>query len=150
MTLGFMSIVFASLVVHELAHGYVALWLGDTTAQRAGRLTLNPLAHVSPLLTIVVPVATWLLSGGAFLIGGGKPIPVNRHQLRHGWAGYLAVVLAGPASNLALAALAWSIGLDRVVMANLALALINLLPLPYLDGGNAVRAVFRLTKERVA
>lgn len=143
-----LALVFASLVVHELAHGWAAYLCGDETAKRAGRLSPNPLRHVDPVLTIILPALVLLVTHGTMCVGGGKPIPVNRLAMRHGWRDYLLVILAGPASNLALCVVAAALGLDALASVNLALAVINLLPIPFLDGGNAVKALRHLWLER--
>jgi Zn-dependent protease len=147
MTRELLAIAFASLVVHEFAHAWVAFRLGDTTARDAGRLTLNPLAHIDLVLTLALPAVTLIASHGTMALGGGKPVPVNRMRLRNGWRGYLMVVLAGPAANLTLALAAWAVGLEQFALVNAALAVFNLLPLPGFDGWNAARACTRLRRD---
>jgi Zn-dependent protease len=152
-----------SIILHEIAHGGVALAFGDDTAKRAGRLTLNPIAHVDPLGTVVLP-GIMLLSGlGAF--GWAKPVPVNPRKLRNPRQQSLLVSLAGPGTNiaLALAAAAWlalrpadtigllSIDFDLVPavdqaafmlgFANVLLAAFNLIPFPPLDGSALIERV---------
>ena len=137
-----------SVVVHECAHGLVALWNGDPTARDLGRLTLNPIRHIDPIGSLLLP-GILLLVRAPFLFGWAKPVPVNWANLRHPQNDQLKVALAGPASNLLLA-IAFA-GLARIapatgfweplremgyagVMFNCALALFNLIPIPPLDG----------------
>lgn len=143
--------VLLAITLHEAAHGYVARHFGDYTAHAAGRISLNPLRHIDPVGTVLVPLLTLLLTG--FLFGWAKPVPVNFNGLRHPKRDMLWVAAAGPGANLVMALL-WAAVL-RVVPANgsqffaepLALMaaagilvnaiflVLNLLPLPPLDGG---------------
>jgi Zn-dependent protease len=159
-----LPLVFA-IVCHEVAHGLVARALGDTTAADAGRLTLNPLRHVDPIGTVVVPGLLALAHAPVF--GWAKPVPVNPWRLRGGRQGMMLVAIAGPAMNLCLAALA-AVALGLVVRAaglpgagsemtgvagfaadncvnflaiNLYLALFNLLPVPPFDGSHIVEGL---------
>jgi Zn-dependent protease len=141
-------ILLVALPVHEFAHAFVAYRLGDDTAARLGRLSLNPLRHLDPLGSLMI-----LLVG----FGWAKPVPVNPYRLRHGHrAGYALVAAAGPASNLALAAVvaaAWRIGLLHSIPAgvanfilvfmsiNVALCLFNLIPLAPLDGSSVLNGI---------
>jgi Zn-dependent protease len=137
-----------SIVVHECAHGLVALWNGDPTARDRGRLTLNPLPHVDPMGSIILP-GILMLTHSPFLFGWAKPVPVDSSRLRHPVNDQLKVAMAGPASNLLLALM--FAALARVaphegflaplglmgyagVVLNCALALFNLIPIPPLDG----------------
>lgn len=160
--------VLFAITLHEAAHGYVARHFGDLTAQEAGRISLNPLRHVDPIGTIVVPLVLLLvtrLMGGGLLFGWAKPVPVNWSRLRKPKQDMLWVALAGPASNL-LQAIVWVLvwralletgraggGSFWVLMAhagvqvNLILMALNLIPLPPLDGG---RVVFSLLPARAA
>ena len=136
-------------MLHEISHGAVALAFGDDTAKRAGRLTLNPIAHVDPFGTVILPVLLALTGAGMF--GWAKPVPVNPAQLRNPRQQALLVSLAGPATNIALALLA-AVALRghlvhggdglRVVFAigfiNVILAAFNLLPIPPLDGSAVI------------
>jgi Zn-dependent protease len=142
--------VILAITLHEAAHGYVARQFGDSTAWMLGRVTLNPLKHIDPIGTVVVPLAILLLSGGGFLFGWAKPVPVNFGNLRHPKRDMLWVAAAGPGVNFAMA-LAWALifGLGAGVLAsdgvkymsligvgiNVSLMVLNLLPILPLDGG---------------
>lgn len=144
-----LPILFA-ITVHEAAHGYAAKYFGDLTAERMGRITLNPFKHIDPVGTILLPAISIIFGG--ILFGWAKPVPVNFGQLRRPKQDMLWVALAGPASNFVMALL-WGLVLARVgqfpdaaqayvsqmslagVQINLVLLVLNLFPLPPLDGG---------------
>ncbi|BEV08676.1 site-2 protease family protein [Methylophilus sp. DW102] len=144
-----LPILFA-ITVHEAAHGYAAKYFGDLTAERMGRITLNPFKHIDPIGTILLPAISIIFGG--ILFGWAKPVPVNFGQLRRPKQDMLWVALAGPASNFVMALL-WGLVLARVgqfpdaaqayvsqmslagVQINLVLLVLNLFPLPPLDGG---------------
>ncbi|QSH39241.1 site-2 protease family protein [Candidatus Kaiserbacteria bacterium] len=140
------AILIVSVVIHEVSHGFVANWLGDPTARLEGRLTLNPVSHIDPMGSIVLP-AILALSSSPFLFGWAKPVPYNPYNLQRGgrWAEAL-VAGAGPAANVLIALLfSVLIRLDvlpaaaaslavSIVFLNILLALFNLLPIPPLDG----------------
>jgi len=143
--------VLLAITVHEAAHGYAAKYFGDKTAYYLGRITLNPIKHIDPLGTVVIPGMLLLLSA-PFLFGWAKPVPVNFSNLNNPKKDMMWVALAGPASNLVMAII-WAIilglfkssgtsyalfviGMAQVgIMINLVLMLLNLLPIPPLDGG---------------
>lgn len=143
--------VLFSITVHEAAHGYAARYFGDHTASMLGRITLNPLKHIDPVGTILMPLLLYFATSGAFLFGYAKPVPVNFGNLRHPKRDMIWVALAGPLSNL-LQALLWLalfivlLGLNieerffvemarAGVLVNLVMWAFNLFPLPPLDGG---------------
>lgn len=98
----FFYVIFAySVIIHEVFHGYMALWLGDPTAKYAGRLTMNPLSHIDPFLTVILPIVMIFTLGIAF--GGAKPVPYNPYNLRNQKWGPTWVAMAGPASNIVIA-----------------------------------------------
>ncbi len=158
-----LPVIFA-ITIHEAAHGYAARALGDRTAEALGRLSLNPLRHIDPMGTIIVPGL--LLALGGFLFGWAKPVPVNMRNLRQPRRDMALVAFAGPLSNAAQA-LIWALvlklslpmaadssgwmGISYMATAgiviNLVLMVLNLLPLPPLDGG---RVLTGLVPERVA
>jgi Zn-dependent protease len=158
----FAPVLLFSVIAHEYAHGYAALKQGDDTARVLGRLTWNPLKHIDPMMTIVVPAILWIGSGGRMLLGGAKPVPVNPNNYRNLRRGDIIVSLAGVATNLVIAvacallfpALGW---LGRAVaalespaaimqammiqglMLNLILIVFNLIPIPPLDGSHVMK-----------
>ena len=143
--------VLFAITVHEAAHGYVARYYGDHTADRLGRITLNPLKHIDPVGTIVMPLVLYIATSGAFLFGYAKPVPVNFGNLRNPKRDMVWVALAGPASNF-FQAVGWKLllivlvvsGVEEPffvemaqggVLVNLVMWAFNLFPLPPLDGG---------------
>jgi Zn-dependent protease len=149
----FFAVLIPSVILHEISHGWVALMFGDDTAKRAGRLTLNPIAHIDPFGTILLPAI--LLLSGAAAFGYAKPVPVNPRNLRNPRNQSVVVSLAGPVVNVALSLAAAfalrGIGvfgddlLHQVVFGigyiNVVLAAFNLIPLPPLDGSAVVERV---------
>jgi Zn-dependent protease len=152
------ALVLFSVLAHELAHGYTARWQGDHTAERAGRLTWNPLKHVDPFATLALPLVSWLLSGGALILGGAKPVPVTPRNYRVGDQSDVIVSLAGVVANalillgcVALLPIAGPLDvvLRRVIVMNAALILFNLLPIPPLDGWRVARCIVRARRRRL-
>ncbi len=150
-------IVILSVILHEVAHGYVADWLGDPTARYSGRLTLNPLPHIDPVGSIIIP-GMLALSHSPFLIGWAKPVPYNPYNLRDQRWGEALVAVAGPATNVAIAiffGLLIRLGVTAssdvllsifvtATYTNLVLALYNLIPVPPLDGSKVLRSLLPL------
>ena len=145
-----LPVIFA-ITLHEAAHGYAAQRLGDPTAAMMGRVTLNPMAHIDPVGTILMPLLLYFSTSGAFLFGYAKPVPVRFDRLRHPKRDMVWVALAGPGMNL-LQALLWGIALYVMVgagwserffidmckagmLTNVVMFVFNLFPLPPLDGG---------------
>lgn len=152
--IGLLIILYSS-ILHEIAHGFIAYRLGDPTAKILGRLTLNPKNHIDPVMSIMMPLVTFLGSGGTFIFGGAKPVPVDPFNLRDGRKDMALVSLVGPLTNITLAIIAslaahlifpglslyeikqtnlMGLFLFGVMQWNLLLAIFNLFPIPPLDG----------------
>ena len=164
-----LPVIFA-ITFHEAAHGYIAKYFGDLTAYQAGRISLNPIKHIDPMGTIIVPLTLFIIGkltmGTGFLFGWAKPVPVNFGQLHHPKRDMLWVAAAGPAANLFMAC-CWAVVLKLGALSfpdnfyakpmilmgkagidiNLILMVLNLLPLPPLDGG---RMAISLLPNRLA
>lgn len=149
-------IVIFSVVLHELAHGLVAYWLGDRTAKDSGRLTLNPLKHIDPYMSILVPVILYMLNAPVF--GGAKPVPINYYNLKWREWGMALVAVSGPLTNFFIAFVAFLIGhftgflygtggdiasfiFAELIYVNLGFMIFNLIPIPPLDGSRVLYAI---------
>ena len=145
-----LPVIFA-ITLHEAAHGYAAQHFGDNTAAMMGRVTLNPFAHIDPMGTVLMPLLLYFSTGGAFLFGYAKPVPVRFDRLRHPKTDMSWVALAGPAANL-VQALLWGAATYLLIsngiserfflemckaglLTNVVMFAFNLFPLPPLDGG---------------
>ena len=155
-------LIFMSIIIHEVSHGYVAYLLGDDTAKRRGRLSLNPLKHIDKFGTIILPVLLLLLSGGTFAFGYAKPVPLNPYNFKDFKRGTAYSAAAGPLANFIIAALlsllfrlffhgldANSVSAAQLILFkslyigiffNLFLGLFNLIPIPPLDGSKVLGA----------
>ena len=153
-------VVLVSMTLHEVMHGVMAYWLGDDTAKREGRLTLNPIRHLDPFLSIILPVVLAVMGGPIF--GGAKPVPFNPGRVKYGEWGAALVALIGPLTNLLIAfvsfglivllgyvvpqGLMWADGLVATllqysVIVNLGFFVFNMLPIPPLDGSRLIYAL---------
>lgn len=150
-------VVIVSMTLHEIAHAYVGYWLGDATAKESGRLSLNPIKHIDPVLTILLPLM--LAIAGAPIFGGAKPVPFNFDNVKYGEWGVAAIAIAGPLTNLCLAFLFYIIsnilGLGLFngqmidfdllglfvyfgVVVNIGFFVFNMIPIPPLDGSRVL------------
>ena len=151
-------ILILSVVIHEVAHGYAALWMGDVTAKYAGRLTMNPVKHLDPIGSIFIP-AIMVIFQAPFLIGWAKPVPYNPYNLKNLRWGEVVIAAAGPLSNILIAILtaifvrvSFLLNLELssmflnlafiVILINLFLAFFNLIPVPPLDGSKILFNLF--------
>jgi Zn-dependent protease len=153
-TIFFLIALIFSIIIHEVSHGYAAEMLGDPTARLSGRLTLNPLPHIDPLGSILLP-AILVFTGAPFLFGWAKPVPYNPYNLKNQRWGEALVAAAGPGVNILLAVLfglvvRFTFGqlspnfvalAALIVYINILLAFFNLLPIPPLDGSKLLKSV---------
>lgn len=154
------AVVLVSMTIHEAMHAYASYWLGDDTAKSQGRLTLNPISHIDPFLTLLLPLMLAVL--GLPIFGGAKPVPFNPMRVRYGEFGAALVGIAGPLTNLVIAFLAFaafaffgtsggffSDVLQLTVVVNLGFFIFNMLPIPPLDGSRLLYALAPDSARRV-
>lgn len=146
------GVILISMTLHEVMHGFMAYVLGDDTAKLQGRLTLNPVKHIDPFLTLLLPII--LALSGAPIFGGAKPVPFNPARLRYDEWGAALVAIAGPLTNLVIAFVVFGVYailgmpegllgliLSTAVMVNLGFFIFNMIPLPPLDGSRVLYAL---------
>lgn len=147
-------VILISMTLHEAMHGFVAYWLGDDTAKREGRLTLNPIKHIDPFLSIILPLGLALV--GAPIFGGAKPVPFNPDRVKGEEWGAALVAISGPLTNLVVAFVAYGLWvvtgmppisqlggqlLVTACMVNLGFFIFNIIPIPPLDGSRVIYAL---------
>ena len=147
-------VILGSVILHELMRGLVAYWLGDNTAKDSGRLMLNPLKHIDPFMSVLLPLLLYVAGGPVF--GGAKPVPVNHYRLKGGPWGMALVAIAGPLTNFLIALISFLVGyytgwlmsggiadeiLTNLIVINLGFMVFNLLPIPPLDGSRVLYAI---------
>lgn len=149
-------VVLFSMTIHEAMHAYMGYWLGDDSAKAGGRLTLNPIAHIDPFMTLLLPIILFLSGGPIF--GGAKPVPFNPSRVKYGEFGAMLVGVVGPLTNLLIAfvtfglfALIGDTGLlgnilKMAVYVNIGFFVFNMIPIPPLDGS---RALYYLAPEAI-
>lgn len=147
-------VILLSMTLHEAMHGFMAYFLGDDTAKREGRLTLNPIKHIDPFLTIILPVILAIAGGPIF--GGAKPVPFNPARVKYDEWGAALVALAGPLTNFVIAFIAFGVYaivgspsttegigqiISTIVLVNLGFFVFNMIPIPPLDGSRVLYAL---------
>lgn len=152
-------VILLSMTLHEAMHAFMSYWLGDDTAKAQGRLTLNPIKHIDPFLTLLLPIMLAIV--GAPIFGGAKPVPFNPDRVRYEEWGAALVALAGPLTNLVIAFIAYGVSIfmgqpvdllsgpqdlagliiQTVVFVNLGFFVFNILPIPPLDGSRVLYAL---------
>ena len=147
------GVILVSMTLHEAMHAFTSYWLGDDTAKQQGRLTLNPIKHIDPILTILLPLSLALIGGPIF--GGAKPVPFNPDRVRWDDWGAAIVAIAGPLTNLVIAFISFGVFalfgapsegllsqiLVTMVTVNLGFFIFNMLPIPPLDGSRVIYAL---------
>lgn len=146
-----LAILIFSAIIHEVMHGVVAEKFGDDTAREEGRITLNPIPHIDPIGSIAMPLLTYLGSGGRFVLGSARPVPVNFNNMNQPRLGMAIVSLAGPLSNLGIAILLslpvyfglipMNQILSSAILMNVLLFVFNMLPIPPLDGSKVIASI---------
>jgi Zn-dependent protease len=148
-----LGVILLSMTLHEAMHAFVGYWLGDDTAKREGRLTLNPIKHIDPFLTILLPLGLFLIGGPIF--GGAKPVPFRPDQVKGGDWGAALVAVGGPLTNLLLAFIAFGVSaiagpsltgvgadiINTFIIVNLGFFIFNMIPIPPLDGSRVLYAL---------
>jgi Zn-dependent protease len=146
-------VILFSMTIHEAMHAYVGYWLGDNTAKLQGRLTLNPLKHIDPFMTIILPITLALV--GAPVFGGARPVPFNPHNIKFGEWGAALIAIAGPLTNFIIAFVSFGVwallgmpdkGISSqifvaLISVNLGFFIFNLIPIPPLDGSRVLYAL---------